>query len=222
MASTNTITGNFDTIDTSQIYSSTAYLIGQIGGNNSSSSSGFIDTQNTATKAIQQQISSYNVEAAKYAIDQAVQRDTDLLAQMNESWNANRYIYKAAENERGRLAHLDKMAKRDIQSAQQSYMMAQYGIRYHGFAVGVLMFTTFVTMLVLMPVALWRAGSLSSTGMFLIDGVLLLIYACVMILLFRDVAVRRSTNWDQYYWRASKTTSSGVGLDSQSDGGCGK
>ena len=201
----------FDEIDTSSIYASTASLIGQVGSADTQSFNQYVRAQQGATNAIQQKTAEYNLEAARYNVDKQVQRDTDLLAQMNEAWNANRYIYNAVSAEEKRVALLDKQAKRDLQGMQQSYMMTHYGIRYHSFASGILMFTMFVTLLVLVPVSLWRVGTLSSATMLWIDGVLLFIYACIMILLFRDVALRRSTNWDQYYWRASKATSAGSG-----------
>lgn len=195
---------SYDNVDTNLIYSSTAGLIGNIGA--SSDYRTYIDAQQRANDDIQRQVSNYNVEAAKYAIDSTLQRDTDLLAQMNEAYNANRYIYNAVEGEKARLQRLDKQAKRDLQNAQQSYMMTQYGIRYRGFATGVMMFTTVATLLVLAPVSLWRAGVLSDTVAALVAGVLLFLYACVMVLLFRDVALRRSTNWDQYYWRSARSS----------------
>lgn len=136
-----------------------------------------------------------------YQHDMAYQRNTDLLAQLNEAWNANRYIVNTLDKEQKRVSHLDIQAKRDMYRVRQSYSFARYMNNYYNMTTGVMIFTTIITLILLLPAAMFRQNRMNLKLMVIIDGILLALYLIVLLVLFRNTAVRRENNWDQYHWR---------------------
>ena len=146
--------------------------------------------------------------------DSTHKRNTDLLAQMNESWNTNRYILNSVSREKARMTQLDTQAKRDVYLVRQVQQSANYQIGHNSFLTYIVMFTLVVTLLILIQVSLWREGVMSSTAMVSVNSVLVVIYAVGLIVAFRNVGSRRQTHWDHYYFSAKDVASKGK------DGSC--
>jgi hypothetical protein len=161
-----------------------------------------------------------NIMDSKYYHDLTYQRNTDLLAQMNEAWNANRYIVNAISKEQKRISTLDTDAKRDMYSVRQSYSYANYMNNYYRMTTSVLIFTTIVTILLLIPAAMWRQNRLSSYLLVAIDGILLALYLVILLVVFKGMGVRRENNWDQIYWRVSKNIQDQANQNSQNNSMC--
>jgi hypothetical protein len=160
-----------------------------------------------ANEAKQAAVRSSQSLASDYTNEQH-QRNTDLLAQMNESWNSNRYILNAVSKEKKRLEQLDTQAKRDIYLSRQAQQSADYSTNLYTFLTRMIMFTLLTTLALLVPVALWRDDLLSATAMLFIDSILLCIYAVAVVVLVRHAALRRQTMWDQYYFSTKSVRSS--------------
>ena len=143
---------------------------------------------------------------------------THMLAQMNESYNANRYIVGALGSERRRMDALDGQAKLDLYRLHKYQLDVLYKTRLYRFWTGVAEFTLLVTLLLIAPIALWRGGRLSSRGLAVTEAVGVVLYALVMVALFQRLAMRRTTNWQHMYWRPnevvrSATDKAGGGAD---------
>ena len=142
------------------------------------------------------------------------QKNTDLLAQMNESYNANVYLQKSLTSEKSRVGEADTRAKRELYRLRQKAMFTDYMANYYDMASGAVIMTLYVTLLLLFPVALWKAGRISHTQLFILDGVLLALYAVVMVALFAKTGGRRKTAWKQYYWTVDKNIAMSQGTTS--------
>ena len=140
----------------------------------------------------------------KAVYDANFQKNTDLLAQLNESWNANRYISKSLTTEQRRISSLDSQARKDIYRLRQESMYLDYMSRYYTFVTNVMIFTLYVTLLALLPAAMLHSGRLSMYSVATIEGILLAFYLVILFVLYRRRAQRRTTDWTRYYWEAGK------------------
>lgn len=163
-----------------------------------------MDTLDKYSKYVETSRIVRDVMDTKYTHDMAYQRNTDLLAQMNESWNANRYIADMMQSEQKRIGNLDKQAKRDLYSLRHNYQHTSWMTHYYNFVFGILVFTLYVTFALLILAALWRSETMGGWWLVVLGGVLLTIYAVILLILFRNTAMRRDSNWNQYYWKPSK------------------
>lgn len=126
---------------------------------------------------------------------------TDVMAQMNESANANLYISNALSKESWRVAKLNKDAKKGIYKVRQEYTYYAFMIEYYRFMTGIILYTLVVTLLLLMLTAAWRAGRVPQPLFMIVVGVLLVVYCLSMIVMFKNTAYRRKYQWNKYYWR---------------------
>jgi hypothetical protein len=141
----------------------------------------------------------------RYQHSSAFQRNTDLLAQLNESWDANAYIRRALKAEMGRVGRLDQLSRRDVQRVRETSLYTQYAARRYAFCGNLMAFTLVVTLLVMIPASFWRVDGMSGTALVVIDGLVLVLYALVVSVMFKGVAERRLYEWDRIYWRANPT-----------------
>lgn len=133
----------------------------------------------------------------------ATTQNTDLLAQMNASYNANDYIVQAVASERVRVGTLDAHAKRDVYRLQGQSLGTVY-------TEDQCKFLTLVTRLVLLAsilvVAVVSATSQSSitrrTGIILAVFVVLIVGVGFLVLI-STAATRRNNVWGHYYWKTS-------------------
>lgn len=146
-----------------------------------------------------------DIMSTTYEQNKDYQRNTDLLAQLNEGWNANRYIVNSLAIENKRVGSLDAQAKRDIYKLRQKYMYTAYMHEYYDFAIRVVMLTLYATLLLLIPAAMWKVDGMNGALFFVIDGILLILYLVVLIVLFRNVGDRRKNAWRQKYWRVGRS-----------------
>jgi ABC-type multidrug transport system fused ATPase/permease subunit len=141
--------------------------------------------------------------------------NTDLLAQMNESYNSNRFINRALTSEQARVGDLASRAKRDVYKVHQQSQHNNYAVEYYGFLGRVMVLTTFATVLVLMPIAALRAHSLGTSAAVGLVTLVLAVYAVAMVIAFRNVGSRRETAWNQYYFKAGGLQAKATGQSQQ-------
>lgn len=137
-----------------------------------------------------------------------METNTNTLAIMNESYNANRYIKGTIGTESDRINKLDSQAKRDIYKLRHEQMYYTNKAAYYAFGTRVIIFTLYVTLLAFIPAAMWRAGKVSSIVVATSVGVLMLIYLLVLVLAFAVTARRRKGDWNQFYWKSGNSVSS--------------
>lgn len=131
--------------------------------------------------------------------DKTYQRNTDMLAQLNESWNANRYLFQTLATEEGRIGRMDSQAKKDIYKSRQGRMFTTYMTNYYVFATRMTIFTLYATLLILLPTALWQAQYISFFMMVTMVAVVLGVYLFVAGVMMYQAAKRRTTDWRRFY-----------------------
>lgn len=135
--------------------------------------------------------------------DDQFQRNTNLLAQMNESYNANSYLLQSLATEDKRLSSLDDRARRDLYRLKQEDLNFVYMAQFYRFMSSMTMLTLYILVLMLLPVALWQMKRIPYAFLWIIDGVLVLIY--LAIIMFNRISMRRTTDWSAYYWKLGDT-----------------
>jgi hypothetical protein len=197
----------------------TADLMTKLGANDSAEAQAAL--ANSASRQDYLQLSKQvgNMMASKAEYDAAFQKNTDVLALMNESWNANRYIVNALGTESKRVNKLDSQAKRDIYKLRQENMFYTYKTAYYAFGTRVIILTLYATLLALIPASMWRSGTIRTTLLIIIILVLLAVYAIVMFLSFAGAANRRKDDWTKVYWRAGDAVSAATNNDNMSCSG---
>ena len=141
------------------------------------------------------------LENSKQMVNQVYQQNTDLLAQMNESWNANRHIARTLQKEHGRISELDKRAQVDVHRMRHHHLNNNYLRGYYSFVIKTLMTSVYATLLVMFTLALWMAGVIP-TSMFILIGILILVaFFVIVIVMYRYIVYKRRTDWNHHYWK---------------------
>ena len=131
-------------------------------------------------------------------------KDTNLLAQTNESWNANNLLVSSIRADAARLSKQDQLAKRNIYMLRQTDLHAEYMRHSYTAVARLIMLGTIVTMGLLIPVALWRAGRLSLRGLLVLDGLLLGLALVVLIAAMAWMAHMRRDVWGKRRWQLNQ------------------
>ena len=134
---------------------------------------------------------------------QALYNKVNLVATLNESANANDYINKVLTTEAARVDSLQDTVKREQYKLKTKMMMNDYLNGYYRTATWVAMLTIVVTIVLLTPAALWRAGKMSMMWFSSIVLVVLLMYLAAVVLVSRKTAMRRYDGWRTFNWPVS-------------------
>jgi hypothetical protein len=147
---------------------------------------------------------------------------TNMLAQLNESMNANDYILRTLSTELKRVTDLNNEARKDVYKSQQRFLTESYNLHYTEFIIRIVIFTAVATGLLASTVAGWFQGAYPAYVFFVILAVFALLYASVMAALFANNANRRQVHWNQFYWGSmgeEKEKDDGEDINSD-DGDC--
>jgi hypothetical protein len=126
------------------------------------------------------------------------------MGQLNESRNANDYIFLGLEQELTRVSKLDQDAQSDVYKAQQRKLMLDHELQFTTFLIRIVAFTMFATALMFLPVGAYLQNAFSRAVLIFVFFVVLIGYAVVMALLFRSNSSRRKTHWNQKYHTTGK------------------
>jgi len=128
--------------------------------------------------------------------------NTDTLGQMNESYNANKYIKDTLDGELFRVRFLHQEAKREVYKAQQRHMSTHHRAHHNHFLTRVFVYSLLATMLLAILLAAWIQNRIAFVTFIGLVVVALLVYAVLVAILFNSNTRRRQVHWKQYYWRA--------------------
>lgn len=210
--------GTFDNVDVQTVSYRTQDFVTSLGVNTiPEAQQRFSDIDRLRTSQ-DQSYQTNQLWTSTVANDRTFQTNTDLLAQLNESWNSNAYIVQSLGAETKRVGALDNVARRDVYRLRQNEMHTVYMINYYKFATRVLIFTLYVTLLALIPAAIFAAGRMAMWLLVGIESILLAIYLLVLIVVYYKSSIKRTTAWDKYYWSVKDVTGGVVGEASET--GC--
>lgn len=131
----------------------------------------------------------------------ATVQNTDLLDQMNSTYDAHGYLSDAVASEQSRLAKLDDWAKRDVYRLQGQTLGVVYSQDKSKFLTMLTRVILFAAMLVVTVLSVTSQKIISQrTGVYFAVTITT-ITGVVVILLVGIAATRRNTAWGRYYWR---------------------
>jgi hypothetical protein len=127
-------------------------------------------------------------------------KNTDLIAQINESWNANRHINNTLNNEIKRLDNHNKVAKVDVYKMRQSELQLEYSRSAYHKKSKIVIATIIMLCAVTLTVALMGMGRISRPITIVVCTVFLLAYILYVVSMVRDLGHRRDMDWRRFYW----------------------
>jgi ABC-type multidrug transport system fused ATPase/permease subunit len=196
------MTAQFDDVDLQNVTAKAMQVMQTTGASGAADVAAGLEAEAAEAAEVQTASAGGALRSGMGALGRRHGAGTDLLAQLNESHNSNRFIVTALSAEQARVGQLASRAKRDVYKVHQMSQHNGYAVHYYGFLGRVMMVTTFATVLVLMPVAGMRAGALKPGTAIALAVLVLAAYAAGMIAMFRNVGSRREAAWGQYYFKA--------------------
>ena len=129
-------------------------------------------------------------------------RNTTTLGEMNESYNANKYIKNMLDAEHARVRQLHQEARREVYKAQQRHMSTHHRTLHNYFLSRVFAYTLLATMVLAVVLAIWMQNHIDFVTFIGLIVAGLVVYAVLLALLFSANTRRRQVHWKQYYWGA--------------------
>ena len=127
----------------------------------------------------------------------------DMAATLNESANANMYITDILSKEAKRVQVLDGTVKTEQYKLRNQLMMYEYLDGYYRTCTNVVIVSLYVTLLMLVFAALWRAHAMPAIWFWAGMLVLFLFYLMVMLIWVTALARTRRDSWQQKQWQVS-------------------
>lgn len=139
------------------------------------------------------------------SLPSATTQNTDLLAQMNASYNANDYITQAVASEQARVGTLDAYAKRDVYRLQSQSLGTAYTLDHCNF-LALLTRVVLLAAILVVAVVSATAQNIISRRSGIILGVVIVCVIGLNFLIQVSIAARRRNNvWGHYYWKTDQT-----------------
>lgn len=125
------------------------------------------------------------------------------VGQANESYNANIYIDAMLEDELIRVGHLSSKAQREVYKHQTEFLTLDFQSKFYEFLKRVMLVTIVASSLLSIFLAAMLNGALHLTAFTVVAGILLLIYAIILTMMFSNNTMRKRYHWSKYYWQTS-------------------
>lgn len=143
---------------------------------------------------------------ASPALTSATSGNTDLLDQMNASYDAHNYLSHAVTSEQARLLNLDSLAKRDVYRLQGQSLGVVYSEDKSKFISLLTRVLLFASMLVVLTVSATGQNMISRRTGVIIGVAVTTIAGVIEVLLISIAATRRNSAWSRYYWNTGGAT----------------
>jgi hypothetical protein len=129
-------------------------------------------------------------------------KNTDLIAQMNESWNKNRHFNLTLKNESERLSKGNKTAAVDVYKMRQEELQLEYSRHYAKVMTKIMLLTILSIALITIVVALFRMGKIKKMLVVILAVVIVFYYTISVLSQLGGLARRRALDWERYYWQS--------------------
>jgi hypothetical protein len=141
--------------------------------------------------------------AARSSAGSVYTKDVITAASLNESKSAQKYISDMLTAEVGRVSGLETVAKTERYKLRSQLMMYEYLDGYYRSATTVLVALTYITLLMLVCAALWRAHAMPSGWFWAAMLLLFVAYLLTAVFAVNTVAHRRGDSWHHKRWGAA-------------------
>jgi hypothetical protein len=130
----------------------------------------------------------------------AFQRHTDSLGQLNEAYNANRYILDGLAREKARVDRVNAAAQREAYMEQQRFLMTHYRAEYYDTATSVAAYALLCFALVLMALAAWLQGRIATATFGIVVALVAAVFVTITTFIVLRASRRRQARWNRYRW----------------------
>ena len=151
---------------------------------------------------------------------EALQGNVQMVTLLNESLNANQFMNTTIDAETRRVSGMEKSVKNEQFKLRNQVMMNQYLIGYYRVAAFVMKMTLVVTLLLLLPAALWRAGRMNGLLFAAVALLVVLVYLAALVVTVARTSMRRTDAWNEMNWRMSKKLAAQLKAASQPNTTC--
>jgi hypothetical protein len=142
--------------------------------------------------------------------DQAVRRRIARYAVMNETQNTNAFVLQLMGREKTRLTSATRDVSREQYKLRYAQLRNDYLLGYYGTSTRFVVLTLYVTVLLFMVAALWRADLMNVVLFAAIAVLLTLAYLCVAVSVASGLALRRpDAGWNQFDFKVPPSMDSG-------------
>lgn len=126
---------------------------------------------------------------------------TELMSQLNESYNSNAYIRRSLSSEIARIELLDQRAQTEAYKKQNDMLQHDHAVQYGSFVMRALLLTFMCTALMSLGIGVWKEGGfLPEWILAILAVVVLIVYTLTLLLMFSATSKRRKTHWNHYYF----------------------
>jgi hypothetical protein len=129
-------------------------------------------------------------------------KNTDLVAQMNESWNTNRHFHLTLDSESKRVKQGNKTAKVDVYRMRQEELQLEYTRNMYDVKKSVVIKTGLIVALCTLVYTVHASGKLNKKVAILIIAAFALLYTGWVLKDLTDANKRRDMDWERYYWKS--------------------
>ena len=130
----------------------------------------------------------------------AIYRNTNLVASINDSLNANDYINRLVTTERRRIDQVDNTVRNEQFKLRSKLMAYTYLLNYYRTGTMLVVLTLLVSVVMLLLAALWRCGKIPVAPFVLLVAAILVGYGAIVIWASAHVASRSPGSWDRRLW----------------------
>jgi hypothetical protein len=130
-------------------------------------------------------------------------KNTDLVAQMNESWNTNRHFHLTLDKEASRLDKGNKTAKVDVYRMRQEELQLEYTRNLYKVKKYIVIKTCMIICIAALVYRIHTSGKLKKKFAIIIIAVVTIIYIISIIRDLTDANKRRHMDWERYYWKSN-------------------
>lgn len=132
-------------------------------------------------------------------------KNTDMLAQMNESWNTNKYIYKTLKNDKQRISRLSKEKMTELYRMRQTQLQLEYTREFYGKLSLIVVITLYATLLLLILAVYMQHETSTPIVLWVIFASIAVLYTILIIIIIMKMSKRRIMDWQKLYNEKGKT-----------------
>lgn len=129
---------------------------------------------------------------------------TALVGQMNEAYNANRFIGSSLVKEETRLSKLNDALRKELYKQQQQYLLTNFHRQHYRRMAGLALLTAVAVSLISTVCAAYFQGAVVAPVAAIAVIVIAVFYLLIMTVAVSSGARRRNYHWQKFYWDVEK------------------
>jgi hypothetical protein len=140
-------------------------------------------------------------------------KQSQMLTSMNDLVNINSFVQDNMDKEYLRSNQLRNNTFNNVHKTRQYYMLRKYDIEYNKFLTKIIMFSFFVAIVcaLIWCTTLDADIKLNAKLAIAVISLVLAVYLLILVLLIKDMMLRRKDDWNKYYYGPSMNANGASG-----------